>query len=83
MNLKEEGAEKYESITLLILNENLTDTFDSSFNMNFTVFKDYFDKERAGRFNIENLLSERVERKDLDEAGKRAQKVVDSIKRPR
>lgn len=83
MNLKEEGAEKYESITLIILDENLTDTFDSSFNMNFTVFKDYFDKERANRFNVENLLSERVDRKNLTDANERAQKLLDSIKRGR
>jgi len=81
MNFKEEGADKYESITLLILNENLTDTFDSSFNMNFTVFKDYFDKERLRRFSIESLLAERVERKDIDEAGKRAKIVVDLMKK--
>lgn len=80
MNLSELGADKYESITLLILNENLVDTFDSSFNNNFTIFKDYFEQERANRFNIENLLFERIEKKNLDEANKRARKVLDSIK---
>lgn len=81
MNLKEEGAEKYESISLLILNENLTDTFDSSFNTNFTIFKDYFDKERLRRFSIESLLTERVEQKDVDEAAERARIVVDLMKK--
>lgn len=81
MNLLEHGAKKHESITLIILKEDLIDTFDSSFNMNFTIFKDYFDKERANKFNVEGILSERVEKKDLDKANKRAQNVLDSIKR--
>ncbi|RQO65289.1 hypothetical protein DBR43_31075 [Pedobacter sp. KBW06] len=81
MNLKEEGADKYESITLVILNENLTATFDSSFNMNFTVFKDYLDEERSRRFRIESLLMERVDPKDLDAASERAKTVVELLKK--
>lgn len=80
MHLLEEGAKKYESITLLILNEDLIDTFDSSFNVNFTIFKNYFDKERSNKFQVESILTERVELKDLENANKKAQKVIDSIK---
>lgn len=83
MNQVEEGAETYESITLLILNENLTDTFDSSLNMNFTIFKDYFEEERASRLNLEVLLTERVGKENYNAAREKAKRVLDSIKRQR
>ncbi len=67
-NFEDGSDEDFFSISLLILDENLIDTFDSSFNTRFTILKDFFNEDRQTRHNIESLLNERIEKKDLNKA---------------
>jgi len=62
------AVKKFFFISLLILDENLIDTFDSSFNIQFTILKDFFDEDRRSRHTIEFERNERIEKKDLDKA---------------
>lgn len=74
-NFEDGSDEDFYSISLLVLDENLVDTFDSSFNTNFTILKDFFDEERRTRHNIESDLNERIEKKDLAKALEKVKKL--------
>lgn len=80
-DIKEEGDKKYEYITLLILNENLTDTFDSSQNLRFTLFKDFNDPERSKRHSLEGALMKRFGKNDLEKASEMMRKHLDSVRK--
>ncbi|MGE8556486.1 MAG: hypothetical protein ACN6OB_21405 [Chryseobacterium jejuense] len=82
-DIKEEGDKKYECITLLILNENLIDPFDSSQNLRFTIFKDFFDPDRSKRHMLEGTLMKRFGKNDLEKAAEMMREHIDSTKRTR
>lgn len=82
-DIRDEGDKKYEYITLLILNENLIDTFDSAQNTRFTIFKDFFDPERSRRHMLEGTLMKRFGKNDLEKAAEMMRKHIDSIKESR
>ena len=71
-NFEVGSDEDFYSISLLVLDENLIDTFDSSFNVQFTILKDFFDEDRQTRHNTESELNERIEKKDLAKALEKA-----------
>ena len=71
-NFEDGSDEDFYSISLLVLDENLIDTFDSSFNVQFTILKDFFDEGRQTRHNTESELNERIEKKDLAKALEKA-----------
>ncbi len=71
-NFEDGSDEDFYSISLLVLDENLIDTFDSSFNVQFTILKDFFDEDRQTRHNTESELYERIEKKDLAKALEKA-----------
>ncbi|WP_139166124.1 GntR family transcriptional regulator [Chryseobacterium jejuense] len=82
-DIKEEGDKKYEYITLLILNENLIDLFDSSQNVRFIIFKDFSDPDRSRRHMLEGTLMKRFGKNDLEKAAEMMRKHIDSTKRTR
>ncbi|BAP32681.1 uncharacterized protein CHSO_3644 [Chryseobacterium sp. StRB126] len=82
-DIRDEGDKKYECITLLILNENLIDTFDSSQNLRFTIFKDFFDPDRSRRHMLEGTLMKRFGKSDLEKAAEMMRKHLDSTKKSR
>ncbi|MBP2616589.1 hypothetical protein [Chryseobacterium jejuense] len=80
-DIKDEGDKKYEYITLLTLNENLIDIFDSSQNLRFTLFKDFFDPERSRRHMLEGTLMKRFGKNDLERAAEMMRKHIDSVRK--
>ncbi|MEJ5106346.1 hypothetical protein [Chryseobacterium sp. MYb328] len=80
-DIRDEGDKQYEYITLLILNENLIDSFDSSQNLRFTIFKDFFDPDRSRRHMLEGTLMKRFGKNDLEKASEMMRKHLDSVKK--
>lgn len=59
------GGDKV-TISLLVLNEDVVDTFDSYYNTRFDIFRDYFDEGRQARFQQESMQSKRIGKKDFN-----------------